>query len=52
MQDYGYHQVINPDRFFTDNWDFLTEALYPPRLEHPIAKDGNKSIATAILNLL
>jgi predicted glycosyltransferase len=52
MQDYGYHQVINPDRFFADNWDFLNEALNPPRLDVPIDKDGNKSIATAILDLL
>ncbi len=52
MQDYGYHQVISPDRFFADNWDFLREELNPPRLDHPIAKDGNRSIATAILDLL
>ncbi len=52
MQDYGYHQVINPDRFFTDNWDFLGEPVKPPRVNSPIAIDGNHAIATAIINYL
>jgi hypothetical protein len=49
MQDYGYHQVISPDRFFADNWDFLHEAVNPPRLEQKVATDGNIAIATAII---
>ncbi len=52
MQDYGYHQIINPDRFFTDRWDFLNEPLAPPRVAQKIAIDGNHSIATAIINYL
>jgi hypothetical protein len=52
MQDYGSHQVINPDQFFTDNWDFLHESVQPPRVNTQIAIDGNLSIATSIINYL
>jgi hypothetical protein len=52
MQDYGSHQVITPDRFFADNWDFLKEAVHPPRLERKIATDGNNSIVNAIIDFL
>jgi hypothetical protein len=50
MQDYGYHQVISPDLFFADNWDFLNLPLKPPRLKTKLATDGNQAIATAIIN--
>jgi len=52
MQDYGYHQVINPDQFFTDNWDFLNLPLQPPRLNTKLATDGNYSIANSIVKQL
>jgi hypothetical protein len=49
LQDYGYHQVISPDRFFADNWNFLNLPLQPPRLNTKLATDGNYSIASAIV---
>jgi hypothetical protein len=52
MQDYGYHQVIDPSQFFTDNWDFLRQPVQSPRVNSPVAIDGNYSIATAIINYL
>jgi hypothetical protein len=52
MQDYGYHQVINPDRFFADNWDFLDEPLQSPRLDTKLAIDGNHSISMSIIDYL
>jgi hypothetical protein len=52
MQDYGHHQVISPDQFFTDNWDFLHQPLQPPRVNSKLATDGNHAIATAIINYL
>jgi hypothetical protein len=48
MQDYGHHQVINPEQFFSDDWDFLRQPLQPPRLNTPVAKDGNYTIAQAV----
>lgn len=52
MQDHGYHQVISPDTFFADNWDFLNQPLQSPRRERKLAIDGNLSIANAIINYL
>jgi hypothetical protein len=52
MQDYGYHQVINPDQFFTANWDFIHEPMQPPRVNAQLAVDGNLAIANAIIKYL
>ena len=52
MQDYGYHQVIDPSQFFTDNWDFISQPLLPPRLNSKLNIDGNHSIATEMINFL
>jgi predicted glycosyltransferase len=52
MQDYGYHQVISPDQFFNSNWDFLNQALQPPRLSTKLATNGNQSIASSIVDYL
>jgi hypothetical protein len=49
MQDYGYHQIISPDQFFANNWDFLNLPLQPPRLNTNLAIDGNHSIASSIV---
>jgi hypothetical protein len=50
MQDYGYHQVISPDQFFTTDWNFLSQPLQPPRLSTKLATDGNQVIANAIVD--
>jgi hypothetical protein len=50
MQDYGYHQVISPDLFFANNWDFLNLPLQPPRLPTKLAIDGNYSIGSSIVD--
>jgi hypothetical protein len=52
MQDYGYHQVIDPDQFFNTNWDFLNQPLQLPRVNHRLAVDGNHSIASSIFSHL
>ncbi|AFY94686.1 hypothetical protein [Chamaesiphon minutus] len=52
MQDYGYHQVIEPEDFFAPNWDFLHRPLQPPRLTTKIATDGNRTIASSIVKYL
>lgn len=50
MQDYSYHQVISPEQFFNNNWDFLNQSLQPPRLNHKLAINGNHTIASSIVN--
>jgi hypothetical protein len=52
MQDHGYHQIINPDQFFTTNWDFLHQPLQAPRANAKLATDGNYAIATSIIDRL
>jgi hypothetical protein len=52
MQDYSYHQVISPEEFFADNWDFLNLVLQPPRLNTKLKIDGNQSIASSIVKYL
>jgi hypothetical protein len=52
MQDYGYHQVISPDQFFSTTWEFLNRPLQPPRLNRKLATNGNDSIARSIFKYL
>jgi hypothetical protein len=52
MQDFGYHQVISPNQFFADNWDFLDLPLQPPRSSQKLAVDGNQSISQSIVDYL
>jgi hypothetical protein len=50
LQDYGHHQIVSPDRFFSNNWDFLNTSLSPPRTSQKLAKDGNQAIASSIVD--
>ncbi len=52
IQDYSYHQVISPDVFFADNWNFLDLPIQPPRVDTRLAIDGNLAIANSIINYL
>jgi hypothetical protein len=50
IQDYAQHQIISPEEFFGNSWDFLHQPVQPPRQSCPIAKDGNEAIAEAVIN--
>ena len=50
IQNYGYHQIINPDEFFQSKWEFLHQDLQPPRQSQPLSKDGTEAIANAVIN--
>lgn len=49
LQDYAYHQIVDPDDFFEGDWAFLHQPMQPPRKQELIAKDGNQAIAQAIV---
>ncbi|MCC0179041.1 glycosyl transferase [Waterburya agarophytonicola K14] len=51
IQDYSRHQIVSTEEFFTGNWDFLRQALTPPRQADKLAKDGVNTIAQEISNL-
>jgi hypothetical protein len=52
MQDYAYHQVLDPIEFFQSDWSFLEQPLQPPRTDRPIDKQGNEAIAQAVVEYL
>ena len=52
MQNHHPHQILQPEEFFQGDWSFLNRAPDPPKTNQPAAKDGNETIAKAILNYL
>jgi hypothetical protein len=50
LQNYSYHQIIEPREFFGDSWDFLSEDPKPPQTNISLAKNGNQVIAQAIVD--
>lgn len=50
IRNYNHHQVVTPRDFFEGNWDFLHDSPQPPKQLHSIAKNGNETIATAVIN--
>ncbi len=52
LQDYAYHQIITPEDLFQGDWDFLKQALKPPRQSESLSKDGNAAIAQAVVDFL
>lgn len=51
IQNYSYHQIIQPGEFFESNWEFLHQELQPPRQsEDMIKKDGTEAIAQTVVN--
>lgn len=52
MQDHHPHQILTPAEFFEGDWSFLHEPPQPPRTSQPLGKDGNTTIAHAVLEYL
>ncbi len=51
-QDHSPHQVISPEAFYRGDWAFLKQEPLPPRTDQPLAKDGNETLAAAVLDYL
>jgi hypothetical protein len=52
IQDYSQHQIISPEEFFGDNWDFLEQPMQPARLSETLPKNGSEAIAQEIISYL
>ena len=52
ITNYNQHQILTPSEFFQGTWDFLNQPPNQPKQSQPIAKDGNETIAQAVLNYL
>jgi hypothetical protein len=50
IRDCMPHQVITPAEFFEGDWEFLNQPLLPPRTDRRLPKDGNQTIAQAVVD--
>lgn len=52
IENYAYHQILNPTEFFTNNWEFLLESPQPPTSKGSqfLAKDGTDAIAKTVVS--
>ncbi|MFM5979474.1 MAG: glycosyl transferase [Sphaerospermopsis kisseleviana] len=50
IKNYNHHQIITPTEFFDGTWDFLHDLPQPPKQPQPIAKNGNETIAKAVID--
>lgn len=49
IQNWSYHQIISPEAFFGDRWDFLHTDPHLPRQSQTLPKDGSETIARAVV---
>jgi hypothetical protein len=52
IQNYGYHQILQPEEFFRGNWDFLRQIPLSPQQNITLDKNGSQIIAQEIINYL
>ncbi|MEB3224812.1 MAG: glycosyl transferase [Synechococcus sp.] len=52
LQQYGHHQILDPQQFTQGQWDFLWETPNSPQETQPINKTGTKAIAKAVVEFL
>ncbi|MDJ1170731.1 glycosyl transferase [Roseofilum sp. BLCC_M154] len=50
LQDYGTHQIIEPEAFFSGDWSFLHQTPNPPRKDVVLDKNGSEAIGQAVIN--
>ena len=50
IQNYAYHQIIQPSEFFSTSWEFLHQPVQPPNRTQRLDKRGSEAIAQAIVN--
>jgi hypothetical protein len=52
LQDYAHHAILPAEDFYTGHWEILRRPLNPPRQTLALARDGNQTIARALLEAL
>ncbi|MDB9534664.1 glycosyl transferase [Dolichospermum planctonicum CS-1226] len=50
ITNFNYHQIITASEFFESDWDFLYQLPQPPKQTQVINKDGNETIAKAVID--
>lgn len=49
IQKHSHHQIITPEEFYGDNWDFLRRETISPKTDGILDKNGSKTIAKEIV---
>ncbi|MEM7554011.1 MAG: glycosyl transferase [Cyanobacteria bacterium P01_A01_bin.84] len=52
ITNYNSHQILTPEEFFQSDWEFLKRSPQSPRYKEPIDKNGNETIAQAVIHYL
>lgn len=52
IQDYAEHQIWSLDEFFNGDWSNIRQPMNPPRKSEKLPKDGNLTIAQAVVDYL
>jgi hypothetical protein len=52
IQDYAEHQIWSLDEFFKGDWSNVRQPMNPPRKAENLPKDGNLTIAQAVVDYL
>jgi len=52
LADYNHHQILTAPEFFQGDWDFLNQSPQPPKQTQVINKNGNETIAKAVIDYL
>ena len=52
ITNYNHHQILTAAEFFQGNWDFLYQSPQPPKQTEQIDKNGNETIAKAVIDYL
>ncbi len=51
ISSYTHHLIIQPDEFFTSDWNFISKPLNPPQQTlQKIGISGNQTIAKSVIN--
>ena len=52
ITNYNQHQILTAAEFFQGDWDFLYQSPQPPKQTQVINKNGNETIAKAVIDYL
>ncbi len=52
ITNYNHHQILTASEFFQGDWDFLYQSPQPPKQTEQIDKNGNETIAKAVIDYL
>ena len=52
ITNYNHHQILTVPEFFQGDWDFLYQSPQPPKQTKIIDKNGNETIAKAVIDYL